>query len=405
MTHRLENKIKPIHPFPARMAHSIVWDYLSTTNGKMKVLDPMSGSGTTVTIARYLGHEAYGIDTDPLAVQIASAWCNNLNAEIVRLKAFQVLEKAKTTFKTLKARNSYPSNSDLETREFIDYWFDEKNKKQLTALSKHIALIRDYNIRIFLWTAFSKMIITKQSGVSLAMDVSHSRPHKVYEVAPKNAFGAFLINVENIISKAPFADKQLFDRPKSKIVSGDSRQLPFPANSFDFIITSPPYLNAIDYFRASKLALVWMGNNISDIRKLRSENIGTEVILKEVTEKHIRKASQQMGNLDNLPSRHRGFAYRYLMDMDKVVSEINRVLKTGGKTIMVVGNSTLKNVYINNSQAIVQLASYHGLSFTKLVERELPPNRRYLPSPSNFTAGKEFNSRMRSEVVLEFKKL
>ncbi len=47
------------------------------------------------------------------------------------------------------------------------------------------------------------------------------------------------------------------------------------------IITSPPYLNAIDYLRGHKLSLVWMGQSIARVRNIRSTNIGTEKSLSD----------------------------------------------------------------------------------------------------------------------------
>ena len=98
--------IKPIHPFPARMAPSIAWSYLMA-NKRMRVLDPMVGSGTTLTIARYLGHEAYGIDTDPLAVTISSTWSNNIDEDLFLEKAAKVLEKGKLSSQFLNNQTSF----------------------------------------------------------------------------------------------------------------------------------------------------------------------------------------------------------------------------------------------------------------------------------------------------------
>ncbi len=67
-------KIKSVHPFPARMAPSIVWDRLLAKNTPLKILDPMAGSGTTLVIARSRGHAAYGVDRDPLAILIAKLY-------------------------------------------------------------------------------------------------------------------------------------------------------------------------------------------------------------------------------------------------------------------------------------------------------------------------------------------
>ena len=35
--------------------------------------------------------------------------------------------------------------------------------------------------------------------------------------------------------------------PKVKIITGDARKLEVESNSVDLIVTSPPYVNALDY--------------------------------------------------------------------------------------------------------------------------------------------------------------
>ena len=47
----------------------------------------------------------------------------------------------------------------------------------------------------------------------------------------------------------------------------------------DLIVTSPPYAsNAIDYMRAHKFSLVWLGYPISDLSQKRKEYIGGEAV-------------------------------------------------------------------------------------------------------------------------------
>lgn len=386
------------------MAPGIAWDHL-VSKGKMIILDPMVGSGTCVTIARYLGHDAYGIDTDPLAATISSAWSSNVDASSITLLATKILDKARVTCATLTTNSAFPKGCDSVTQAFIKFWFDLKNRKQLTALSIHIAKIKDQHIKNIFWTAFSRMIITKSYGVSLAMDISHSRPHKVYEKAPCKAFEIFLKSIETVISKAPFADKNLHHLPAATIINGDSRQMPYASGFFDLIITSPPYLNAIDYLRASKMSLVWMGHSVDTIKIVRRNNIGSELGTIASDKPHIMDAAKKIGQLKDLPSREKGFTFRYIEDMDKILMEMSRVLKTDGKAILVVGNSTLKNVYISNSEAIISLAANYGLELVTKIEREIPDNKRYLPSPVRGKSANALMNRMKNEVIIELKKI
>jgi len=396
--------IKSVHPFPARMAPSIVWERLPESNRVLRILDPMAGSGTTLVVARSKGHVAYGIDRDPLAVTIARSWCSNVDEDRLMSKARDILERAKVTIKTLTSKTAYPFGADEETKRFITYWFDLRNRKQLTSLSRHISLSHDDILKNFLWTGFSRMIITKKVGVSLAMDISHSRPHRVYDKAPVAAFDIFTNAVEKVVRSNPFGDSNN-KLPEAIISCGDSRCIGYDTNFFDLVITSPPYLNAIDYLRGHKLSLVWMKNGVSSIRRLRATNIGSEIKSNVPDEDHIVNAMAMAGEVSKLTEQQKGFLVRYVLDMDSVCSEIARVLKPSGTAIFVIGDSTIRGAFIRNSKVIENLSEHHGLILAVKEERTLPESRRYLPPPSNKTAGKQLQSRMRKEVILTMKKV
>src|SRR2546423_1044314 len=88
--------------------------------GACRVLDPMMGSGTIPVLAALNGHVAYGYDTDPLALLIASVWGRSLWGESLHRSAKEVSLHARKLEKTM----SKPVVADEETQNFIDYWFD-----------------------------------------------------------------------------------------------------------------------------------------------------------------------------------------------------------------------------------------------------------------------------------------
>lgn len=396
--------IHPVHPFPARMAPSIVWDSLPDADRPLRILDPMSGSGTTLVCARAKGHYAMGCDTDPLALVIARAWCSDVALERLDHRATLVLERAKDLAEQLHCEEAYPREADEETRQFVDFWFDDENRRQLAALSICITRVRCEVEKTLLWCAFSRLIITKSVGVSLAMDVSHSRPHKAYKVAPIRCFDRFQKAVEQVAQNSPFqvGDESKGSYPAADVRFGDARRLPIESNSIDMIITSPPYLNAIDYLRGHKLSLVWMGHRIEDIRRLRSENIGSEISYHSRTEGAILDAIRAMSESNDLDNRRMGMMRRYAYDMNNVLRECARVLKRNAHAIFVVGDSSVRGVFIRNSDGLTELAANHGFSLESRVVRPIAENRRYLPPPTSHQSGKQLQSRMREEVILKF---
>lgn len=248
------------------------------------------------------------------------------------------------------------------------------------------------------------MIITKKVGVSLAMDISHSRPHRVYDVAPVFAFDVFLPSVEKVIEAKTYM-KEIAEYPDATITHGDSRALRFENNYFDMVITSPPYLNAIDYLRGHKLSLVWMKKSIEKIREIRSSNIGAELQEAMPEQDHIKHALIAATDEHELPPRYKGFLIRYINDMDRVSSEIYRVLKPGGTVVYVIGDCTTKGIFVRNSEAIKKISEYHGLETVLQEERLLPENRRYLPPPENNGSGNQLQARMRKEIIMTMRKI
>ena len=387
------------------MAPAIAFDALPEVGRPLRVLDPMAGSGTTLVAARLRGHESFGFDTDPLAVLISKAWCAEFNPLDFKELAEDVLRYARIVYRPLALGDAYPATADGETREFIRYWFDATSRRQLAALAISIDGQTSETYRGLLWVAFSRLIITKAYGVSLAMDISHSRPHRVYDRAPVLPFDNFLVQIHRLIASHPFASKNHTKQPRARVRLGDARRLSLGDASIDLVITSPPYLNAIDYLRGHKLSLVWMGHTIDKLRAIRNANIGTEASTSaSVDERSIHAIAARMGVVADLSTRHRGMLARYISDLDAMMCELARVVRPGARAIFVVGNSTLRGTFVRNSEAVKHLAKRHAFFVERSSRRSLPDHRRYLPPPSS-ASGNTLHTRMREEVIVELRRL
>lgn len=396
---------RPIHPFPARMAPGIALEALGETGRSLRVLDPMAGSGTVLAVARSKGHRAIGVDLDPLAVLLSEVWTSTVDADAVRGVADEVLCRSRLTFKSLRASEAYPAHSDDETRKFIRYWFDDYARRQLAALSLSIGRVRDDVTRRVLWCAFSRLIITKTAGASLAMDLAHSRPHRHFTRAPVKPFARFRVAVEAVVSNCPQRGAERVG-PPANVSWGDARRLQLPADSIDIVLTSPPYLNGIDYLRCSKFSLVWMGHAVRDLREIRSLSVGTEATRCPAEDSHptLDVAKRFRRTIDGLSRRDNAILARYAADMSKALSEVKRVLRKGGRAVYVVGDSTTRGVYIRNSAIVIAAAEQQGLVLKSSQTRELPANRRYLPPPVSRGSGNRLDGRLRREVVVELTK-
>jgi SAM-dependent methyltransferase len=384
------------------MAPGIVLDFLAEEQKPIRVLDPMMGSGTVLAVAQSRGHFATGIDIDPLAVLISRVWTSPVDREAVRRKGKEVLERARTVFRDLPSRDAYPKGADEQTRKFVRFWFDPYARRQLASLSTAIGRVRDDQIRDALWCSFSRLIISKQSGASLAMDLSHSRPHKAFDRAPSKPFRKFLAAVDRVAENCP--DIEAGSSRGATTYLADARTLPLDDESIDLVLTSPPYLNAIDYVRCSKFSLVWMGHEVGHLRQLRSESIGAELAYSGEDDREAIDIVSALKLRPALTPRHRTILIRYIRDMQSAVCEVARVLSPGGRAIYVVGENTIRGTFIKNALIVSLIAAQFGLVLSQRRTRVIPDSRRYLPPPRNQTGAASMNSRMRREVVLVFMK-
>ena len=392
-----------VHPFPARMAPGLALDLIAECRNPLRILDPMSGSGTVLAVAQSKGHHAVGVDLDPLAVLISRVWTTAIDVTAVRNTASEVLEHARRIFASLRTRDAYPRNADPGTREFTRYWFDDYARRQLAALAMAIHGIQDIAIREALWCAFSRLIISKQSGASLAMDLSHSRPHRKFKRAPAKPFRRFLPAV-NHVSTNCIDDRSRSTVPEAQVHEGDARDLDFGNGTIDLVITSPPYLNAIDYLRCSKFSLVWMGYTVTELRRLRSTAVGTEVGMDARDDQEIQGILADLELQPKLRARQEAILARYIDDMQRAVGETARLLSGNGRAVYVVGENTVRGTFIRNAMIVEAVASTAGLRCIARRSRELPANRRYLPPPSEQSETATLDNRLRREVILTFQK-
>jgi SAM-dependent methyltransferase len=394
----------PVHPFPARMAPGIALDILAAETKPIRVLDPMMGSGTVLAVARARGHTAIGIDIDPLSVVLARVWTTAVDKDAVEVKAADVLRRARMDFSFCSAGDAYPQSADKETRQFIRYWFDEYARRQLASLAKAIHRVHNDRVREVLWCAFSRLIITKQAGASLALDLSHSRPHKFFDRAPVKPFNKFLGAVNHVLQNC-ISGSHPNRGPAAQARKGDARRLSIPSNSIDLVLTSPPYLNAIDYMRCSKFSLVWMGYTVSELSGIRTASVGAESGSNGTHENHvIAEILKDLKLHPKLSARHEAILAHYIEDMRRAVSEAARVLVPGGRAVYVVGENTVRGTYIPNAQIVSAVAELSGLKIWRRRSRALPANRRYLPPPSKKSTSAALDARMRREVILSFTK-
>ena len=395
------------HAFPAKFPAQLPQQFIRVlTNPGDIVLDPMLGSGTTILEALLSGRKGVGFDIDPLALLISRVKTTPLNA-------IQVLQTSKTIIRNA-AQIAYDRPREIlseiesqwnpETRQFIDYWFEAHSQIELMALIQEIEKVFEPALRNFFKLAFSAIIITKSGGVSLALDLAHTRPHRAKLVYSRH--GEILEGQDLILNPVPNLphmtktlrwpmeefEKRVLNNVKgllkpgqvdysAQIVPGNAQAIPLPDCSIDLIITSPPYAsNAIDYMRAHKFSLVWLGYPIEDLGNRRGEYIGGELLDKFEFEALPEYSNSIVSQLVKIDKKKGAVLHRYYSEMTRVLREMYRVLKPGRASIVVVGTSQMRGIDTETQNCLADIGRQIGFEVPAIGVRNLDRNRRMMPA-------------------------
>ena len=339
-----KNYLHNFHSFPAKFPPELPKAFiLALTNTTESVLDPMVGSGTTILEAYLCGRRGIGFDIDPLALLISRVKTSSPNPDDILEVGLKVLASAKVALDSSQQLllNELQIKWDEKTKAFIDYWFLPQTQIELLALLREIEHVTNLEIRDFLVLTFSSIIITKSGGVSVAMDLGHTRPHKV-PIITENQEKGKIVKGKRIRSAIKDFEKKFIvnlnavracsgstNEIRPQIHRGFAQELPLSDESVDLIVTSPPYAsNAIDYMRAHKFSLVWLGYTIPELSKTKAEYIGAHSIkdTKATLPRFSRSIVADVAKLDKNKSE---ILRSYLADMTLALGEMYRVLKPG----------------------------------------------------------------------------
>lgn len=360
------------------------------------VLDPMSGSGTTLIESLLSDRNVIGVDLDPLAVMIAKAKSAPLDLLRCAQVGDQVLENAKKALVsgTVERLDGLYAPQAIQ---FFNYWFEKETIRELAALAQAIKEVEEPSFSVFLSIVFSSAIITKNGALTRARDLAHSRPHRdLKRQVTQNALAMFAkrlrVTIESLESTTNVSAHAL-------VIRGDTRTLPLCNNSVDLIITSPPYAaNAIDYMRGHKFSLMWLGYDPKLLTDTRKQYIGSEIRASNL-EFSSQTATQIIRTLNLKAPPRAAVVAHYYREMELALREMLRVLMPGKVAVLVVGSSIIQGIDIKAPTILAELADSIGFKVVDVARREILRDARMMPTSHN-SAKNGIEARMHEEGII-----
>jgi hypothetical protein len=164
------------------------------------------------------------------------------------------------------------------------------------------------------------------------------------------------------------------------------KKLPNLIGKHSHIITSPPYINAQDYFRNFKLELHLLEGLLSfRTNDIQECFVGTERgdLLAGITDEQIQRQRDRIPQIKKLAEkspRSEAIVHHYLRDMGNAFDIIKKCLDRNGIFVLVCGDNLIGGVRIRTWQILRDMLTERGFilfdSFTDVIkDRMLAPKR------------------------------
>ncbi|MDY6993471.1 MAG: DNA methyltransferase [Pseudomonadota bacterium] len=335
--------------FPPHLVRNYIEKFNLNTDSC--ILDPFSGTGTTLVEAKKLRIQSIGVEANPVA-HLAAQTKVNWHVNTQRLLYYARCIATTAREKLIAYGDSYLTLNQEEEKLLI--------KNSISPLPLHKALVllgaitqnyhSDYDD--LFKVAFAKQVVFRASNLHFGPEVGVSR---------KKRFDADIINLWMEQVERMASDIESYSNNSSVysyVYSADSREISkiLQPDSIDAVITSPPYPNEKDYTRTTRLESVLLGfiRSRDDLRKFKQRLLrsNTRNVYKGddddnwVTHNknidniaiNIEKRRVELGKTSGFEKLYHKVVRLYFGGMARHLEEMKPILKNGAKLAYVVGD-------------------------------------------------------------------
>ena len=316
------------------------------------ILDPYCGSGTTLLEAQRLGRASIGIDINPVSILVTKAKTSTRRAGRIANILEGHLEKMLSSRWEMGAKTasmSFAPPSSVQGEK----WYHPATLGELTIIWRYIESTRGLSRDLLLFCFSAILMPACNETRHWGYICDNTRPLTTRRV---DVFSAFETAAQRLIEAYAERDRNLTDNqivPRADIRCGDAAAVlkTIADDTVDLVVTSPPYFGVVDYVKAQRLSMEWMGY---DIARYRSAETGARS-----------KRSRQ--------SAHR----EYLDEVEAVFRETARVIHRGGHCCIIVGQSMKREDCLEDLERRICRS---GLRLEFKERRSIAIGRRQTPS-------------------------
>ena len=386
-----------IQGFSAAFVQSIIERYKGDYKSPI-ILDPFAGCGTVLVQSKLNAYKSVGTELNPLLQFIADTKVNSWDVDPEYLRNFfsSIPRNLRITAPEFLKSEKQFNKGVLRNLEFLKGGIDSlpsETEKQIKA--KNLILL-----------AFSSILIDC-SNLKRTPCLGYWKNKKVLDSAPWMLMKEKIRDIYNDLTIIQQTFKKNISI-KSEVILANAMECRHQ-NNFDLMITSPPYMNGLDYVMNYKIEMGWLGftKGHKEAKTIKDEMVVCDNVSKGLIRNFAKSNSRYTNDwLDVIANKiqrniiRRGnyrrvdmpfIVAKYFDDLYKVMKIVVAPLNPGGRFLLVIGDSLIADVYIPTDLILARIGQELDLEIESI---EKARNRR---------SGQIRNYRLR-ETVLTLKK-
>ena len=270
-----DNGLSSFHWYPARympQLPGILINYFSKPRDI--VLDPFVGSGTTLVEAYKFGRKGLGIDINPIAVIITRAKLSDVKKSGFAKYTKTLLSEAQAIIDTeIGLFTSQRTIINVPNYDDNKLWYHRKTLLELSALWSAIrnrGNSRYYDISRVVFSSILRYCCSQDKHWGWICD--NVKPKITIYKPALSLFNSKIIEFGALAERLrrEASDLQEAEIPITDIETreGDCVEIlsEYREDTFDLIVTSPPYYNMTDYILSQRLTNLWFEFEVEAIR-------------------------------------------------------------------------------------------------------------------------------------------
>ncbi len=394
------------HRYPAMMIGPVAKYCLSNwLVDKKMVLDPFVGSGSVLVESMLMGKNSIGVDLNPLAVLIS-----RVKTTPIKIKDLTVLHN-KLIINFKKKLQSYTINSiDELNLTNPNVWFSSDVLKKLILLKKLIYKdISEESHKEFFLVCLSETIREVSFTRNSEFKRYRMEKQKIEDWNP-DVLGLFNSKIRrNISGLKNFVDEIPSNTKHSEVYHADARSLDFLENKeVDGVLTSPPYGDSkttVAYGQFSQFANELLELGTKPANQLDSRLLGgSRTNHKKINLKYLSDTlDSTLESISQKDEKRALEVNRFFQGYYEVFLSLEKILNENSTICYVVGNRTVKGIWIETDKITVEMLSNFGYDLEGIYVRDIP--NKTMPSRNSPTNVKgKTNPTMLNEFIVVMKR-